>query len=112
MINDRGHKKWTSLMLPEHKEMLKQWRISQDDVIIPTLDESRIDELDMLISECMTNHIQVSITFSNNNKFNTATGFITKCDALRGNLTVTQPSGQVQIQFKQIIDLNKESDLN
>ncbi|KHD86386.1 hypothetical protein NG54_03505 [Heyndrickxia ginsengihumi] len=53
MIRDRGNKKWVSLMLPEHVEMIKQINIDLDKQEKPILDEDKIQELETRVSYSM-----------------------------------------------------------
>lgn len=52
MIPDRGHKKWTSLMIPEHRERLHQLYLEQDYVQLQEPTEERKEELDFALSLC------------------------------------------------------------
>jgi len=44
MINDRGNQKWTSMMIPEHVNMLNQMWKELEYKDKPTLDEQQIEE--------------------------------------------------------------------
>ncbi|WP_152658309.1 YolD-like family protein [Oceanobacillus sp. CFH 90083] len=44
MINDRGNKKWTAIMIPEHVAMLKEVKKEYYAVEKPILDEQQIEE--------------------------------------------------------------------
>ncbi|SES79135.1 YolD-like protein [Oceanobacillus limi] len=45
MVNDRGSIKWTSLMLPEHVELLRGIHESNKKVTKPILDEQEIEHI-------------------------------------------------------------------
>lgn len=46
MIKDRGLLKWsTSMMLPEHNEMLKQLNLEMEKMKRPKNDEQQIEEM-------------------------------------------------------------------
>ncbi|MGD7045763.1 YolD-like family protein [Jeotgalibacillus proteolyticus] len=47
--NDRGTIKWTSLMLPEHVEMVKEIYKEQNKVDKPLLDEQQIQDHTFLL---------------------------------------------------------------
>lgn len=49
MIRDRGTKKWTALMLPEHLKLLKQLNVDFEHVKKPQLDEQGLDRIDELL---------------------------------------------------------------
>lgn len=44
-FKDRGNIKWTAMMLPEHREMLHEYGLSQDDVDPPDHDEEMVKVL-------------------------------------------------------------------
>ncbi|WP_197492014.1 YolD-like family protein [Paenibacillus jamilae] len=52
ILNDTGSwpQKWTALMLPEHKERLQQWALSQEDVSQPVLDEDQLQSINKVVS--------------------------------------------------------------
>jgi|SRR5690625_3416629 len=45
MLKDRGTIKWTSLMLPEHVQMLKELWAEDDYQVRPVLDDQLLDEI-------------------------------------------------------------------
>ena len=47
---DRGSIKWSSLMLPEHKERLSAWYKEQEYVTKPELDEQKWEEINRLLA--------------------------------------------------------------
>ncbi|WP_196493695.1 YolD-like family protein [Ornithinibacillus caprae] len=63
MVNDRGSIKWTSLMLPEHVQILKN--LDQEDKKIqkPILDEQEFEIINQRLIEAATqgNHIELSV---------------------------------------------------
>src|SRR5690625_1887014 len=61
MINDRGTKKWTSLMLPEHVEALKKVFAETDYVEKPILDEQQQMEIDMILQLALKDNRTVKI---------------------------------------------------
>jgi len=61
MINDRGTKKWTSLMLPEHVEALKKVFAETDYVEKPILDEQQQMEMDMILQLALKDNRTVKI---------------------------------------------------
>lgn len=106
MINDRGHKKWTSLMLPEHKELLRDWAHHQEDIEMPVLDADRIDELNNIISHCLNQGISTKITYFKNKRMAFINGEILKCDPFEKVLKVSTDSGRSVISLSSIIDIS------
>ncbi|QAS52783.1 YolD-like family protein [Halobacillus litoralis] len=62
---DRGTLKWTSLMLPEHVEMIKQ--VWKEDVRIekPILDEQQWEEIGYSLQRALKNGLSVEIQYHN-----------------------------------------------
>ena len=53
MVNDRGTKKWTSLMLPEHVEILKKVFAEQSYQTKPILDEQQVVENERILKHAL-----------------------------------------------------------
>nr|WP_106783386.1 YolD-like family protein [Lysinibacillus timonensis] len=45
MIRDRGNIKWNAMMLPEHVKLLREWKIQDDYIKKPELDEWALQEM-------------------------------------------------------------------
>lgn len=83
MINDRGSKKWVSLMLPEHVEALKKLWAEQEHKEKPMLDEQQLVENDHLLHHALYHDQMVSITYYEDHDFQEAKGkvlFINQVD--------------------------------
>ncbi len=63
MLKDRGNKKWTSLMLTEHREGLKEIWNHRDDMEMPVLDEQKLQELERVLKEAIQNNKLVEVTY-------------------------------------------------
>ena len=61
MIKDRGNIKWTSLMLTEHREKLRELYERDKDIEKPVLDEQQLEKLDSLIREVVQFQAEVKI---------------------------------------------------
>ncbi|WP_216830651.1 YolD-like family protein [Alkalihalobacterium elongatum] len=53
MLKDRGNKKWTSLMLPEHVRQLRIMAKELNKIPQPTIDEQQLEEFERKISEAI-----------------------------------------------------------
>lgn len=77
MLRDRGSKKWTSLMLPEHVEALKRW---DDERQLEKPPGERMDweleELQMVIERAYRHQHIVSITVYRDKQWGVMTGWI------------------------------------
>lgn len=103
MNRDRGHKKWTSLMLPEHKERLQNWYVSQDYVNVPDLAEDYNDELDLHLAEALENQQQVTIDWVDNHRVNSLIGTLTRIDPVKGDIWILSKEQALRkIHFRNI----------
>ncbi|PLS15359.1 YolD-like family protein [Bacillus sp. M6-12] len=68
MIRDRGRIKWTSMMLPEHVKMLREWAHEDTYEQRRELDEQKLEEMNMAIGEAMETGAAVAITHYQNRR--------------------------------------------
>lgn len=101
-LRDRGTKKWTSLMLPEHVEALQEvWR-EQDYKEMPEIDEQQIIENNLLLEDALENDLEVSVKYYTNHEHKT----------MKGNLLMIDPLNKIiylekeQIEMQYIIEVN------
>jgi hypothetical protein len=78
VINDRGTKKWTSLMLPEHLEKLKNVFAEQAYKTKPMLDEQQIMENESILQHAIYDHLTVGIKYFQDHDLHHLQGKITK----------------------------------
>ncbi len=76
MLHDRGTKKWTAIMLPEHVKALKKLFAEQDQKEKPVLDEQQVVEYGRLLQEAIENDLTVEIIYFKNHDFHVAVGKI------------------------------------
>ncbi|RWZ58934.1 YolD-like family protein [Halobacillus fulvus] len=62
---DRGTIKWTSLMLPEHVEMIKQLWKEDERVEKGIMDEQKAIEIDFLIQRALNDDLTVKVKVYN-----------------------------------------------
>ncbi|MDN4106088.1 YolD-like family protein [Paenibacillus polymyxa] len=106
MIQDRGHKKWTALMLPEHKERLQQWALSQEDVSQPVLDEDQLQSINEVLSISLEEQRTVEVIYYDQRRYKSIYGQVKRCDLLSGILVLEQPElGRIHIILKNIKDI-------
>ncbi|MBM7552248.1 YolD-like family protein [Thalassobacillus pellis] len=60
---DRGTIKWTSLMLPEHVQLVKELWKEDERVEKGIIDEQKAVEIDFLIQRAMNDNLTVEITY-------------------------------------------------
>lgn len=76
MIRDRGRIKWTSMMLPEHVKMLRDWTREDEDEKEKLLDEQQLEQLNETIMEAMEFNRPVTITYYRSWKYELLIGKI------------------------------------
>ena len=61
-VRDRGKKKWTAMMLPEHIEELRKWQEDMDKVKRPELDEFDLETMQEEVARALTSGLETRIT--------------------------------------------------
>lgn len=74
MLRDRGTKKWTSIMLPEHAKMLEHIWSESEHKDKPILDEQQKIENDLMLQRAIHDDLIVEIKYFNDHDFHTHKG--------------------------------------
>lgn len=80
-MNDRGTKKWTSLMLPEHIKILEDWWQADKKKVKPMIDEQLQIEFGSLLQLALKDDLPVAVTYYADFNFHTVKGKLTVIDA-------------------------------
>jgi hypothetical protein len=96
---DRGMKKWNGFFMPETIKMLKDLWEDDHKRPRPHLDETKIEEMERLLSESMATHMLLEITIWTNGFFTLRVGFVTKIDPLKKTI-------QIQDELRSTINLD------
>ncbi|PAD69957.1 hypothetical protein CHH83_06005 [Bacillus sp. 7586-K] len=83
MIRDRGTKKWTAFMMPEHVKNLGDFDLSLNKVEKPELDDTQLEEVNTIICEAMENNKEVVFTYYEKGDIKLYIGFIHYIDPTR-----------------------------
>ncbi|WP_040954083.1 YolD-like family protein [Virgibacillus sp. SK37] len=83
MVNDRGNIKWTSIMMPEHINLLKQMWEEKDHKKKPILDEQQVNEISLKLQLAISNDLNVSIDYYKQHDFHKINGKLIKIDLMR-----------------------------
>lgn len=86
MLKDRGTIKWTSMMLTEHVQLLKQWDTEERYIEKPHLTAWELDDLQQTIEQAIRTHLQLEITIWSNGETSSYVGFIKKLNIERQEL--------------------------
>ncbi|PAD67132.1 hypothetical protein CHH83_20605 [Bacillus sp. 7586-K] len=86
MIRDRGTKKWTAFMMPEHVKNLRDFDISLNKVEKPELDEGQLEEINSIICEAMEYNKEVVFTYYEKGDIKLYIGFVHYVDTIRNEV--------------------------
>ncbi|ETT61313.1 hypothetical protein BSK66_27590 [Paenibacillus odorifer] len=103
---DRGHKKWVSMMLPEHKDRLQRWVESQTEVEDTELDEDKLEELNQVIQFCLNEDRTAQVCYYSNKRLHYSTGKIVKVDMLEGTISLAGLRGLLRISIRDVKDID------
>ncbi|MCM3440892.1 YolD-like family protein [Metabacillus halosaccharovorans] len=110
MIRDRGNIKWTSMMLPEHVKLLRDW--SEEDTYQerPELDEQQLEQFNETICMAMEEHMELVFTYYKDHFFHTCSGYVHYIDPIRHILRIVdeQPGNQLTLPLHDIIDVKQK----
>lgn len=104
-IRDRGTKKWTSIMLPEHVEALKQMFAEEECKDKPILDDQKKMEIDFLLKAALNNDATVEIQYYVNYDYCTIKGKVLMIDVLNGYLKIENDELE-DIYLQDILDVS------
>ncbi|RDW19604.1 YolD-like family protein [Oceanobacillus arenosus] len=106
MAKDRGTIKWSSLMLPEHVEMLKELWKEDEKVQKPVLDQQQIEIIHNDMMNAYHSGSAVTLTSYQNATISHLSGVITKLDQFRKSIILqTDDNERHIIPFQQITSL-------
>src|SRR5690625_559772 len=74
MLRDRGTKKWTSIMMPEHAKLLEHIWAESEHKDKPILDQQQLMENEMLLQEAIQSDLIVEVKYFRDHVFHTAKG--------------------------------------
>ncbi|WP_227395218.1 YolD-like family protein [Jeotgalibacillus aurantiacus] len=104
MNKDRGTIKWTSMMLPEHVKLLREWAEQDEYVTMPEADEQQKEEWGRLIQEALEADLEVRISYFKHHRIVTAEGLLEKVDDYSQILTING----VQISFHTLVSVSQK----
>lgn len=100
-LHDRGTKKWTAMMLPEHIELLKKMWEEDDYKENPILDEQQIDEMELKLQCALHNNLTVEIKYYDKPHYCMARGKLKVINTRTGLLRL----GEKEIAIENVIDV-------
>ena len=98
MIRDRGKIKWTSMMLPEHVQLIREWAASTGDEKPKILDEQHIEYLETILMEAIHLNKNLQITVQSKKGKRILQGWI-RLDPNQPRLFLTTNGGKKEIVY-------------
>lgn len=111
MIRDRGRIKWTSMMLPEHVKLLRDW--AKEDMYENKMepDEQQLEVMNEVMAEAMEFGKSVAITYYSGRRYQIVIGTIHYWDEIAKKLHVIDRFDEVhQIEISNIADVRFADD--
>lgn len=106
MIKDRGNIKWSSLMLVDHKEKLKELFSGENDLPRPELDEQKLEEMNLLLDKSIHENTPISIVCYQDKRYHSLQGRVKSYDPVKKELVLITSEGVVNhLQLNAIIEL-------
>ncbi|MDQ1145165.1 cell division inhibitor SulA [Bacillus sp. SORGH_AS 510] len=106
MIRDRGKIKWTSMMLPEHVKLLREWVKEDGYEQKREMDEQQLELMNEVLSEAVEFDQFVTITHYRNRNYEIVIGKIHYWDELQQRLHIVDRFGEVhRIPVRDIADI-------
>lgn len=88
--NDRGTKKWTAMMMPEHDQMLKQLWSEDEYKEKPILSDYQKVEIDMALQIALKDDLTIEIEYFKNNDYHKIKGKLLTVDVLNKYLKINE----------------------
>ena len=108
MIKDRGNKKWTAMMLPEHVAAVKQELINLKKIEKPLLVEDRLAEIEMLIHEAMEYNLLLEFKIFKKGFIESIIGHTHFIDYIKKEFRIKDKNELIhKIPFQKIVDVQK-----
>jgi hypothetical protein len=90
MPNDRGNIKWTSIMLPEHIELLKEMWMEDGKSSKPVLDEQQVELLNDQLLEAFELQSPICLHIYESGTIKELIGVVTKLDSQTGSVVLNR----------------------
>ncbi|GGJ11649.1 YolD-like family protein [Paenibacillus hunanensis] len=102
---DRGNKKWSAMLLPEHRERLRQMAENEQKVVKPRLDADQWEDLNYKIQAALIEKRIITITHFKHDAVIDVAGTISKYDPINRTLHVQEDERLIKIKLSNIIEV-------
>ena len=106
MVNDRGNIKWTTLMLPEHAEILRELKVQQNYKTKPMIDEQLIEENELQLQQAIHENKEVEINYFKDHDFHFRKEKLRSINVTGGGYITLDNEERTEINFRDIIEVN------
>jgi len=105
-LKDRGNKKWTAMMLIEHRKRLKELKESEKDREKPILDDQEKAAINFKLQQAVQNNLPGEIKYYEDKRFKTASGVIKKVNLNQKEVIIFEKTdAQQKISINNLLDL-------
>ncbi|WP_152654518.1 YolD-like family protein [Oceanobacillus sp. CFH 90083] len=101
MTNDRGSKKWTAMMLPEHVALLKEVKKEYYHEAKPILDEQQLEEIHLKLMLAQKDSLPVQVKYFTDGKSVHIKGYIHAINYISKYIIINE----VRLESSEIIDV-------
>ncbi|SIR46201.1 YolD-like family protein [Halanaerobium kushneri] len=105
-LKDRGNKKWTAMMLIEHRKRLKELKKSEKDREKPILDDQEKAAINFKLQQAVQKKLPVEIKYYEDKRFKITSGVIKKVNLNRKEVIISEKTDEQQkISINNLLDL-------
>jgi len=105
-LKDRGNKKWTAMMLIEHRKRLKELKESEKEREKPILDEQEKATINSKLQQAVQMKLPLEIKYYEDKRFKTASGVIKKVNLNQKEVIISEKTdAQQKISINNLLDL-------
>ncbi|TQR19614.1 YolD-like family protein [Psychrobacillus vulpis] len=103
-VQDRGSKKWVSMMLPEHVKMLRDFNVTIKKVPCPNLNEFDYEAIQEQIELAMKRNVEIKIIRWRNGELLYNQGAIQWIDLTKRTIELEDPFSSFELLLDEIVD--------
>jgi hypothetical protein len=108
MLKDRGTKKWQGFFMPELTSLLKVEIENQNKIEQPSLDEDKLNDIDLLIHEAMEYNRLLQFSLYSDGYVKKLYGRTVYIDYLNNHLRIQDNQNKIHyVSFKNLVDVEK-----
>lgn len=104
MLFDRGSKKWTAMMLPEHLVEIREWKKEQFYDKKRELTDWELEEIEQTIQRAFKSQKLITLTLWSHHNLQDKTGLVTGMDPIKKELLLDTDISIKRLAFNEIQD--------